>query len=132
MSHPRLTCYSTEELTYRATALCRIAKILDSVLYLLSGPSLLKDQSLYGCKYQLHSFTESSFTSSWLLPGSGNFSLLSNAMEKVHVDEAKKKNSGDSCRLNTQQQETECKETKVPQGMLDRYKEELKLIKKQV
>ena len=45
MSHPRLAGLSPEQLAYRAIALCRIAQILDSVLYLVSGPSMLTDRT---------------------------------------------------------------------------------------
>jgi len=66
MTHPRLAGLSPEQLAYRATALCRIAQILDSVLYLVTGPSMLRDRTFCPHKFQLDSFTESSFVSSWL------------------------------------------------------------------
>ena len=141
MGYPRIASYTPEELAYRTTILCRIAKILDSVLYLLSGPSLLKEQSLFTGKYTLESISESSFVSSKSLWGSNvtlgvKVSENEKSTEKVMLpvvdkDEAAVNNSKELECVRCEQQLV-LKKIKLTQALQDQYKEQQKLLKRQV
>ena len=64
--YPKISSFSAETLAYRAVVLHRVSLILDSVLFLLGGSSLLHDQYLkltHRDNFPLESFSESSFTS---------------------------------------------------------------------
>ena len=133
MSHLRLAGLSPEQLAYQAIALFRIAQILDSVLYLVSGPSMLRDQTFCPNKFQLDSFSESSFVSSWLFSESrGSLTPVSKRKEGLskRVVEGK---ADDSPKDETNhQQEVIVKKTTASGTSLERYKEQLRSVKNKV
>ena len=133
MSHPRLASLSPEQLAYRAIALCRIAQILDSVLYLVSGPSMLRDRTFCPNKFQLDSFSESSFVSSWLFSeSSGSPTLVSKKKEGLSSHDVEGKADNSPKDGTNQKQEVIVKKTTALRASLERYKEQLRSVKNKV
>ena len=133
MNHPRLAGLSPEQLAYRAIALCRIAQILDSVLYLVSGPSMLRDRTFCPNKFQLDSFTESSFVSSWLFSeSSGSQSPVSKGKEGLSKCDVEEKTDDSPKDETNHNQEVIVKKTTASRASLERCKEQLKSVKNKV
>lgn len=134
MTHPRLSCYSVESLAYRSIALCRIAQILDSLLYLVSGPSVLAEQSFSPSRYQLESFTESSFTSSRLYLEAGvTQSPIPKRKEKVLESERKGIVEDDFAKEgNNHLIEANLKRLKPSPASIEKCEEQLKAVKRKV
>lgn len=133
MSHPRLAGLSPEQLAYRAIALCRIAQILDSVLYLVSGPSMLKDRTFCPNKFQLDSFTESSFVSSWLFSeSSGSPTPVLKKKEGLSLHDVEEKDDDSPKDGTNHQQAVIVKKTTALRASIERYKEQLKTVKNKV
>ena len=133
MSYPHLAGLSPEQLAYRAIALCRIAQILDSVLYLVTGPSMLRDRTFCPSKFKLDSFTESSFMSSWLLPeSSGNQTPVSKRKEGLSKCDVEGKTDDSPKGETKHQQEVIVKKTTASRASLEKYKEQLRSVKNKV
>lgn len=133
-SHPRLSNYSPESLAYRTIALCRIAQILDSVLYLVTGPSLLTEQSFCPNRYQLDSFTESSFMSSWLyLESRSSPPPINYRTEEKSVSEANEKFETKLDKEgNNFLHEGNLKKAKHSLASLEKVQEQLKAVKRKI
>ena len=133
MSHPRLAGLSAEQLAYRAIALCRIAQILDSVLYLVSGPSMLRDQTFCPNKFLLDSFSESSFMSSWLFSESrGSPTPVLKRKEGLSKRDVEGKADDSPKEETNHQQEVIVKKTTASRVSPERYKEQLRKVKNKV
>ena len=133
MSHPRLAGLSPEQLAYRAIALCRIAQILDSVLYLVSGPSMLTDRTFCPNKFRLDSFTESSFVSSWQYSeSSGSPRLVSKRKDGLSLCDMEGKADVSPKDETNHQQEVIVKKKTALRVSLERYKEQLRTVKNKV
>ncbi|KAL9980549.1 hypothetical protein ACROYT_G009151 [Oculina patagonica] len=132
-SHPRLSCFSPEKLAYRAIALCRIAQILDSVLYLMSGPSVLSDKTFCPNRFQLDSFTESSFMSSWLyLETGGSQTPVSKRKEDLSKLDLEGRTDDEPKEENNHLQEVNAKKITASRASLERYREQLKSVKNKI
>lgn len=132
-SHPRLSCFSPEKLAYRAIALCRIAQILDSVLYLMSGPSVLRDKTFCPSRFQLDSFTETSFMSSWLyLETGGSQTPVSKRKEDLSKLNVEGSADDEPKEQNNHLQEVNVKKITASRVSLERYREQLKSVKNKV
>lgn len=133
-NHPRLSNYSPESLAYRTIALCRIAQILDSVLYLVTGPSLLTEQSFCPNQYQLDSFTESSFLSSWLyLESKSSSPPINYRTEEKSISEANEKVETNLDKEgNNFLHEGNLKKAKHSLASLEKVQEQLKAVKRKV
>lgn len=141
MCYPRIASYAPERLAFRTTVLCRIAKVLDSVLYLLSGPSLLKELDFISGSNTLDSFSESSFISSrsiWGsdLPESSKSSQSEKRIEKEKLPVFEKEEVAVDCSKELEyvrcEQQLILKKMKLTQALQDQYKEQHKLLKRQV
>ena len=126
-----MSCYPFESLVYRSIALCRIAQILDSVLHLVSGPSVLAEQSFCPNRYRLESFTESSFISSWLcMETCSTQSPVCKRKDGVTESEGKEDHAVKDGRNN--HQEAHLKRTKPSLASLEKFQEQLKAVKRKV
>ncbi|XP_020623627.1 uncharacterized protein LOC110061133 [Orbicella faveolata] len=133
MSHPCLAGLSSEQLAYRAIALCRIAQILDSVLYLVSGPSMLRDQTFCPNKFLLDSFSESSFMSSWLFSESrGSPTPVLKRKEGLSKRDVEGKADDSPKEETNHQQEVIVKKTTASRVSPERYKEQLRKVKNKI
>jgi cell fate regulator YaaT (PSP1 superfamily) len=112
-------------------AVCRVAKILDSLLYLLSGPSLLKDIKSSQCKYPLESFDDWSFESSRTSEdiAVGQPSSKASKDEMLPFEEMISVRDAEQLRI---QHELTSKKLKLTQDLQDQFKEQQKVLKKQV
>lgn len=89
---------------------------------------MLKDQSFCPSRFQLESFTESSFVSSWLfLESGGSQTPVSKINEDLSESDVKLKEED-----NRQQEENLKKIKASAQVSHERYKEQLKSVKKKV
>lgn len=131
MVYPRLVSHNTEDLAFRAVSLCRVAKILDSLLYLLSGPSLLKDIKISPSKYPLDSFGDWSFESSRVSTELAveHRSSRASKEEMLHFEEAIRERDAEQLRV---QHELTSKKLKLTQELQDQIKEQQKFLKRQV
>ena len=135
MGYPRIASYSPDTLAYRTAVLCRIAKVLDSVLYLLSGPSLLKEQTFVNGKNTLDAFNETSFISTKCISESELLMSTKISYNKklpvVDKVENEAEYSKDLQCIRCEQQLV-LKKIKLTQALQDQYKEQQKLLKKRV
>lgn len=131
MVYPRLVTHNTEDLAFRAVALCRVAKVLDSLLYLLSGPSLLKDIKISPSKYPLDSFGDWSFESSRVSTEMAveRQSCRTSKEEMLHFEEVISERDAEQLRV---QHELTSKKLKLTQDLQDQIREQQKVLKKQV
>lgn len=122
-----------ESLAYRSIALCRIAQVLDSVLHLAAGPSVLDEQRLGERRYQLESFTESSFLSSWQYMEAGSTPrYFSNRKEEV--TEIKERDTGDEAvkEVKRHLHGSLLKRVKPSLASLEMFQEQLRAVKRKV
>ena len=133
MTHPHLAGLSPEQLAYRAIALCRVSQILDSVLYLVAGPSTLRDRTFCPSKFQLDSFTESSFMSSWLFSkSSGSQTPVSKRKEVLSKCDVEGKTDDSPKHETKHQKELIVKKTTASRASLAKFKEQLRSVKNKV
>lgn len=133
LTHPHLAFYSVESLAYRSIALCRIAQVLDSVLHLAAGPSVLDEQRLGERRYQLESFTESSFLSSWQYMEAGSTPrYFSNRKEEV--TEIKERDTGDEAvkEVKRHLHGSLLKRVKPSLASLEMFQEQLRAVKRKI